>query len=421
MLIREDVKIELIEKCENTEWLQSLSDDELKQLYASAEDLRMFFGRMQIITKELCNSVYGGFGTASLRYFNQAVASDITAEGRWACQLMEKVSKKYFLDVWANDVEWHKKLINEFPQLFQNGLFAKPIIKDVVVTCDTDSNYLTFDYVFESLGIEYRKLDSQLASDFIVFFMKNKMDPMFDNVLTTAISKRNGKSTMIFELETVGEFGIFVAKKKYAFKLLWKDGKYIGDQHKLKVTGLELVQKSMPQVAKNAIRTFIDVIFVNKGVLSSEKFYAMCTAFKRKVEQIGPAEFSKNTSLNKYEDYVIDDKDSIKLRSKCPFAVRGAANYNFLLNKHGLQSKYPHLRSGMRAKTYYDMNGQPFSFPNDEDFPHEFAPPMSIDIQVEKLVFSPVKRLVSGGMIEGNLNRMGQKKMLTGFSSMFKK
>lgn len=292
------------------------------------------------------------------------------------------------------------------------------IVNDILVH---NSNYLTFDLIFESMGIKPGSIDEQVAADFIVYFMQTKMDPIFDKVLTDEISKRNGKSTMKFELETVGSFGIYMAKKKYVFQLLWKDGKYIGDMNKLKSTGLELVQRSTPGIAKNAIKTFINMIFANNGKISADRFYSMCSAFKRKIADIQPEFFAKNTSINKYDDYVIDDRNSIKLRPKCPYAIRGAAKYNYLLHKHGLEAKYPSIRGGMRAKTYYDISGEPFSFPNDIDFPHEFAPKMSIDIQVEKLVFAPVKRLVSGGMISGDLSRMGNDKIQGGFASRFTK
>ena len=74
----------------------------------------------------------------------------------------------------------------------------------------------------------------------------------------------------------------------------------------------------------------------------------------------------------------------------------------------------------MKCKMYYDKQGNPFSF-HEEHFPHEFAPEVSREIQLEKLIFSPVKRLVSGGMIEGSLKNMGSSKQQPSFTSMFKK
>lgn len=419
MLIREEMHDDLITKAADIQYLQSLSDDELLKLHRHADDLRFFFMLMQSVTKELCNSVYGGFGTPSLRFFNAAVAADITGEGRWACQLMEKVGQNYFKLLWPNDHEWHKELKEKFPTIMINE--PQAIHKSIVVTADTDSNYLTFDYVFESLGHDARKIDPQLATEFVLYFMQKKMNPLYDKVLTQSIAARNGKSTMIFELETIGGFGIFVAKKKYVFEKLWHDGKFVIGTKSLKTTGIELAQKSTPIVARNAIKTFINVIFAKRGDISSSMFFSMCKALKDKLRDVKPEELAKNTSLNKYKEYVIDDKETIKLKPKCPYVVRGAARYNQLIWKNQLQAKYSYLKNGMRAKVYYDLEGQPFSFPNDSDFPHEIAPKMNLDMQLEKLIFAPVKRLVSGGMIDGDLTRMGQDKVQKGFNSMFKK
>jgi hypothetical protein len=419
MLIREQEHNEILEKTSNEEYLRSLSDDELIDLYKKADELRRFFYLMQIVAKELCNSVYGGFGTPSLRYFLQEVAEDITGEGRHSFYLMEKATSGYFEKIWPKDYKWHAELREKFPQFMKND--PKPIVKNPTNYGDTDSNYITFDYVFESLGIDPYTVNTKEAVDFIVYFMKQKMDPLFDRVLKTQIAKRNGNSTMIFELEVIGGFGIFVAKKKYVFSKLWEDGKYIADKKKFKIIGLELVQKSTPKHAREAIQVFINNIFVRKGRIDANLFFSMCRALKEKLKDASPMDISKNLKINKYDEYVLDHVDKLRFAPKAMAQIKGAAKFNHLVLKNNLQGKYPLLKSGSRAKMYYDTNGEPFSFPNDADFPYEIAPPMSLDIQLEKLIFNPVKRLVSGGMIDGDLKGMGKEKRNVGISSMFAK
>jgi len=421
MLIREDIHDDVLAKAKDPAYLSSLSDNELKKFWQDTNELRYFFGLMEQTSKELANSCYGGFGTASLRYFNQAVAEDITAEGRHACQYMETVSRGYFKKIWPTDTEWHNELRTKFPDIMRDVTPLSIFKDDVIVYCDTDSNYLTFDLIFESLGLNPKTVPTKLATDFIVYFMQKKLDPIYDTVLTNMIAKRNGKSTMKFELESVGGFGIFAAKKKYVYAKLWHNGKYIADQKGLNSTGIELAQNSTPMIARKAIKTFINKIFAQKGAISSREFFSMCNALKTKIATVEPALFSKNTRINKYEKYVVSHEEKIELRSRCPFTVRGAANYNHLIWKSGLQAKYPYLKNGSRAKTYYDISGKPFSFPNDSEFPHEIAPEMSIDIQLEKLIFNPVKRLISGGMIDGDISKLGSDKVTQGFGSMFKK
>lgn len=419
MLIRQKDHDDMLLKTADTEYLQSLSDKELEDLYREANALKEFFFLMQLVAKELCNSVYGGFGTASLRYFLQAVAEDITGEGRESFYLMEKATSAYFEKIWPNDKKWIAELREKFPKFMKND--PKPITLNPTNYGDTDSNYITFDYVFESLGLDPYTLPTKEAVDFIVYFMKQKMDPLFDRVLKSEIAKRNGDSTMIFELEVIGGFGIFVAKKKYVFSKLWEDGKYIADKKKYKIIGLELVQKSTPKHARDVIQIFINNIFARKGRMESSYFFSMCKAVKEKLKNARPEDISKNLKINKYKEYVLEDKDKLRFAPKAMPQIRGAARFNHLVMKNNLQGKYPLLKSGTRAKMYYDTNGEPFSFPNDEDFPHEIAPPMSLDIQLEKLIFNPVKRLVDGGMISGDLKKMGKDKINVSISSMFTK
>lgn len=420
-LINQDALDELLGRASDPEYLATLSDKELKKLHADAKQLWDFFRLMQLVTKELCNSVYGGFGTASLRYFFQAVAEDITGEGREHCKLMDRTANSYFSKVWPTDFKWHETLREKFPNIMKEGVVPKSIMKDIVNYADTDSNYVAFDYVFESIGIDPYAIDIKEAVDFIVFFMKTKMDPLYDMVLKNSISKRNGQSTMIFELELVGGFSIWAAKKKYALAKLWVDGKYVADKKSLKTTGIELAQKSSPLHVRKIIQTFVNTIFVRKGKIDSTLFFGMCKSVKDKLADCSPDDLSKTNNIQKYSDYIIDDKEKITYRPKTPAAVKGAARYNQMVYKLGLQATYPYIGDGMKGRLYYDTKGEPFTYPTEIDTCPPFAPQMSVATQLDKLIFSPVKRLVAGGLIDGDLKSMGSDKVQKGFSGIIGK
>jgi hypothetical protein len=295
---------------------------------------------------------------------------------------------------------------------------TRTFIANSILIKNTDSNYITMDYVFESLGLDAKKIDVRRAVDFIVYFMKNRMDPLYDKILKSSIAKRNGNSTMIFELEAVGGFGIFAAKKKYVYAKLWQDGRFVGDKKQLKSTGIELKQKAAPMHIRKIMETFVNTIFVRKGDIDADTFFGMCRSVKMQLQNASADEVAKLVGMKKYKEYVIDDKETIKLGMKCPATVRGAAMYNHLVYKNDLQSTYPYLRPGMKAKLYYDKSGKPFCYPVDIDFPSAIAPPVSVDIQLEKLLFGPIRRLVDG-LIDGNLKDMGSDKVQKGLSSMF--
>lgn len=145
-LIGYDKLHSILERSADANFLSTISNDDLIRLQAEAEILYTFFNSLQKTTKLLCNSVYGGLGTPSLRYFNHVVADDITAEGRAVCQLTEKAGEHYFKNIWHNDVEMQNHMAAKFPVLFEkctknsDGNYeVTRIVKPVVYYSDTDS------------------------------------------------------------------------------------------------------------------------------------------------------------------------------------------------------------------------------------------------------------------------------------------
>ena len=574
------------------EQLSALSDDELLKRYKSADELYWFYMIMQVVAKELCNSVYGGFGTPSLRYYNYNVAKDITSEGAHACKIMEKTGQSYFKDLWPKDYAWHDELREKFPHFMKPDTKPQSVVKDIIITCDTDSvdkqtlitvksseggigqvtieylferlsalyyvspsneehatteyevlnwssansfqfakplsiirhkvtkdkwemktkngyiiqttsdhsligftekrgkhslkpnemtydvkvltvnlngeeefveveyckkigkfedeyvydismpkgdnpledlqtfignnilihnsNYVTFDYVFESIGINPEDVDSRQAVDFIVYFMKTRLDPIYAKVLDNLINGRNGQNTMVFELEAVGGFGIFVARKKYVYAKLWQDGKYIGDQNKLKVTGIELKQRSAPKEIKAIMTGFVNTIFIKKGKIEADLFFSICKSVKDKLMEFPVPQLAKATKLNKYDEYVIEDYPKVKLKSKTGISIQGAANYNNLIKSNNLQSKYPLLKNGMGIKLFYDSLGRAFAYPIEYGYPEDLIPQMDKAKQIEKILFGPIRRLTDG-MIQGDTKRMGEDQIQHGLSAILNK
>lgn len=406
------------------EELSKLSDEDLMFIKDEAQIMYNFFNNMQLATKLLCNAIYGGLGTPKLRYYNFEVANDITAEGREVCKLMDNTANLYFKKLWSTDYELHKKLAEKFPTFFENITIGEPLDVgqhlDFVIYADTDSNYVVFDYVFETLKLNPYSLPTKETSDFITFFMREKLDPIYDDILTKFIGGRNGKNHMIFELEAVGGFGIWCAKKKYVFAKLWEDGKYIADKGSLKVVGLEIKQKSASKRVKDILKVFVNTIFVRRGKLDSQTFFQMCNSVRKNLQDATVDELAKATKLNNYNKYILfEDENKIEYAPKTPMTVRGASRYNQFIRRNKLESIYPILKDDMFVKVFYDETGQPFTYPADYECPPT-APKISVDIQLEKLVFSPVKRLVDG-MIDGDLGSMGRDKVQMGFKKLMNK
>ena len=102
------------------------------------------------------------------------------------------------------------------------------------------------------------------------------------------------------------------------------------------------------------------------------------------------------SSCNKYNEKVIDDKDKLQFVLGTHFAVKAAAHHNFLLYKEKeLQIKYDFLKSGDKIKYYYckDEEKKIFAFRRG-DFPIEFAPEVDYDTQFQKAILSPINSVI---------------------------
>jgi hypothetical protein len=124
-------------------------------------------------------------------------------------------------------------------------------------------------------------------------------------------------------------------------------------------------------------------ISITKGISNYENFVK-----NDKTPEIEYFQFKTKVDDNGNE-YLTNDKLPI------PIHVRAAAVYNNMLFNKGkkYKSKYSLLKSGEKVRFYYTGEDTVFGFVPDS-FPIEFAPAIDIDIQFEKMLLSPLNRIV---------------------------
>lgn len=386
--------------------LATMSDDELQEELSRVTKIKRMMGILQIAVKVSMNSIYGASGTNIFPYFSQQCASDTCAEGRYYCILMDKVANSYLKDKWPVDTEFHELL---WAQPFAEKLgfvgdVPKAIHEDVGVYGDTDSVYIEFGYMFKSLGLDLETINQKAASEFIVFFSEHKFDPIFNATLEKSLIGRNAENTMGFDLEMIGNAGIFVAKKKYIIPTIWSDGVYIAERGKLKSKGIELIQNSSSSYVKQIIKKFINLIF-NDATLDERKFAKLTHAVVLHAETQPTRKLCKFGKVHKFSVKIIEWKDRVRLEKGTGGAVLGGATYNHTIYKLKLWNTYPYIRDGDRIFWYYDINNKPFAFPEDVEM-HDWMPKMNKKMQIEKLIFGPVRRIASG-KFKANMKKMG--------------
>jgi DNA polymerase elongation subunit (family B) len=345
--------------------------------------------------KLIINGCYGALGNKWLAYFNPAVAETVTLQGQDLIKFAEKVTNAYFSKFWHLDTELHEKL----------GLTSvKPVVQPVNIYSDTDSCYICFDEVVNSCDWQ-GKFES--PKDLILAINKHRLSSYLNKQFEVYAKKWNTDNRQDFELETISESGIWLAKKKYILDKVWEDGIDIKPRTEIVYKGIELAQSSTPQFTRTKLDGLIKHILEIKKKLNKKDFTMMMRKLKEEYRLADPDTVSSGRSVNDYPKWILNDTQSFEVASKTPIHVRAAGYYNYLLNKSPeMKQKYEMIKSGDKIKFYYVATKKPGE--NDVfayipgNYPYEFAPPINYDLMFEKTILDPINRVMVA-MKQGNI------------------
>lgn len=368
-----------------------LTLDEMKILaeFYSRESAK--FTAYEQAVKLMLNSIYGAFGNQWFHFFNIDIAESITLQGKNAILYAEKILNKYIQEFFYKDTELHKKL---------NIKVKSPTHKPAVIYIDTDSNYVQFQDMYESI----QWLDETQKMD-IVTFILTVYDIRLKDYIVKALDKyadgTNTDSFLVFELESVAYSGIWMAKKKYLQNLAWDDKISTTERHKMlkkvKTVGFDTIQSSTPTFARKKLAEALQILFEKKP--TPETLMVIISFLKKakkefKMASVDDITFNKRT--NNIEKYIVDDHGTFEFGLKCPPNVKAAGFYNYLMNNNSkYKSKYRMINNGEKLKIYHTTHNicEVFGYlPGDH--PYEFAPEIDYETQFEKSIIDPLNRVL---------------------------
>jgi hypothetical protein len=297
-----------------------------------------------------------------------------------------------------------KYIIEDIESCEQIGEFSNEFVYDIEVDDEShtfivndilvhNSSYVTFKPVMDSCGfVPSEKVDGVA---FILKIKEYRLDGMLDEKFDEYAKKFNTENLQVLELEKISHSVMMIAKKKYILDLAWKDpGMRFPPQTKIKCVGIEIAQGSTPKFAKKVLNELIIQLLREQKTIRYVDLVRKLKEYKKDFIMQSPEDISKVMSLGDYEKFVLDDKNSVKLASKCPYHVRGGANYNYQLNNSKWKGKYRHIRTSDKVKFYAtSAECEVFAYlPG--DLPYEFAPPINYDAQFAKVIVEPFNRYI---------------------------
>ncbi len=359
-----------------------ISDEEAAWL-ANQSQLHFSFEKS---IKLILNSIYGAFANEFFHFYNTAIAETITLQGQDAIKYTETVTNRYFAEFFHKDREVLESL--GVPAGSDIDRVARP----VAVYADTDSLYISFSEPIRACGW------TGTAKDFVLQLNRSRLAGYFKHVLVKYAEERGVENYLDFELETIADNAIFVAKKKYIQNIVWKDGKDYAPLTFIKPTGLELVQSSTPVFCRERLVEIMKFIF-SKNSPSTENYAELVKLIKKvkkEFELSSVERISMTRSVSDYGKYVLEDTEKLELASGCPIHVRAAAYHNLLVAKNPkYKTRYQLLRSKDKIKWYHSLDDACNVFAYKPGvYPSEIAPRMDVEKQFKMTVLEPLNRVM---------------------------
>ena len=278
----------------------------------------------QMALKILLNSLYGALGNAYFRYFDIRLAEGVTLTGQLTIQWAEK----------AINAEMNKVL--------------KTKDKDYVIAIDTDSLYVNFGPIIDTLiwkpndGVEKKvEFINKICRDHFEPILKKSYEQLFQNM-------NAHKDRMVMKREVIADRGIWTAKKRYILNVHNSEGVQYAEP-KLKIMGIEAIKSSTPEVVRAKFKEAFKIII--SGDEHATRDYI--AKFKSEFKSLSPEEVAFPRGVSNITDW--SDRKTI-YKKATPIHVRGTLLYNHHIKENKLTDRYELANNGDKIKfTYLKM------------------------------------------------------------------
>jgi len=354
--------------------ISSLSKDEtiaaIAALSLEASQKKLSQGAIKV----LINSAYGATASRFFRLYDKRLCESITMGGQTTTRLVS-----------ARVNAWAQKEMND-PKL------------NILVAGDTDSIYLNVEPIVE------KYMSGKTADEKLRFCrgLEKKVQLIIDRALAEMADQLNcHENVMNMTRENITSSAVFLAKKKYALKVIDSGGKILS-KPKLKITGLEMKKGGVPKGVYPMLERVIYIALDNDEA-TMQKYIAECrdAFFKLPVEMV-----AQGMNVGATEKYMQEDQQSLREHQKetwvkgTPAQTKGVIIHNQLIDKLGLGKKIQKIGESQRVRVVNLKLPNPTMSPViafQTAFPKDFQlePYFDYDFMYTKNFLEPVRRILT--------------------------
>jgi DNA polymerase len=308
---------ELLEK--DLSWFETCTEGELLEFIDILEESGSHDFIVQMTLKILINSLYGACASRHFLLANPDMAAAITSSGR------------FFIQLTANNVE----------RRLQELL---PSDEPYVISGDTDSFYYTLRNMVARKFGENANASTPGIIDWVDSFEKKVIQKIIQDSIEEYAEILNiaDPSQIGVEREIISDRAFFVAKKRYAARVLDMEGvRFSLDDPYIKAMGLEIARSSTPAWVKKKLQESITVILDN--------------------DQYGVRKWRDETKLQ-YQDQPLEDICAVQGVSSLDYNIndkgipqgsKAAIAHNNWVKQQGLEDSIELLQPGEKYKRCY--------------------------------------------------------------------